>query len=965
MKKAKLLALLIAVVMVFSFVLTACQSEFVVSYYSGTTKIGEEKVARGGTASGQVEGWLLSGSLTTEDGAEFDLTQPIKSDVSLYGDFYQTVEVSYYVGSIKIGSETIRKGAKASASVSGYTLLGGLTDGEGHDFDLNTSINENISLYGEFTLNNTWVNDTKEYTWRAGPTQIPTNWNYHTYQANDATYVLDYTSDGLYTFDYNETGDGFQIVPSMASAMPVDVTAQYVGRYGIEEGDTGRVYQISLKHNLKYDNGDGINANSFVRSVQNLLNPAAANFRADNLYKSGNLKIYGAEAYLKQGSETLADVTGGEGVYFAGQDCEWGSIPAELQQQMVFSALNCYVGNYFIENGYFGASVVYKGLSVYLTDGAATEADIQAIDGKTLAQINANPAYKATLDMLLAGWCTDPGEEFGFFCTRQVWGEYSFSDVGFSAVDDYTIQIVLEKPMADDFYLHYELCTSFFLVHNGLYEQCIKTESGVYDNDYATSVEKYAGYGPYKLVEYTADHSFKLARNPYWHGYYEIEHAGQYQTTGIEYKVVSTDTQRLEMFLKGELDSYGLNAADMNDYISSKYTYFQDSESTWFVALNPDLTQYNSAAEKATPVTAGNVVIKSPLTIFEFRQAMSYSLDRTAFIVACNPTSGVAKALLSSMMISDPEKGESYRSTEEAKDAILNFWGLADEVGPGKEYETKDDAIESITGYDPAGAKTLFTKAYQIAREEGYVTEEMHTSGKWELQIMIGATNWQAKFYSNGYDFLSANWIEAVKGTPWEGHLTFVKSGTLGGDDFGPALREGRVDLLFGVGFSGSMFDPYSFMDVFTGSLQYDSCTDKTKIMLDIEVEGKTLRASLYDWVSECLQGNEIQAKVVGADGKVTEEVVKISAGADAETSLRLKIMAEAEVSILNLCNMIPLMTDASASLRCMRIQYKTEEYILGLGRGGIQYYTYIYDDAEFAKFVADQGGTLNYKVTE
>ena len=32
------------------------------------------------------------------------------------------------------------------------------------------------------------------------------------------------------------------------------------------------------------------------------------------------------------------------------------------------------------------------------------------------------------------------------------------------------------------------------------------------------------------------------------------------------------------------------------------------------------------------------------------------------------------------------------------------------------------------------------------------------------------------------------------------------------------------------------------------------------------------------------------------------------------------------------------------------------------MGRGGIKYMTYNYDDAEWAKFVADNNGTLNYE---
>ena len=202
-----------------------------------------------------------------------------------------------------------------------------------------------------------------------------------------------------------------------------------------------------------------------------------------------------------------------------------------------------------------------------------------------------------------------------------------------------------------------------------------------------------------------------------------------------------------------------------------------------------------------------------------------------------------------------------------------------------------------------------------------------------------------------------------MKGTKFEGHVTFVQSQTLGSTTFGNYLRNGQVDILYGVGYGGSMFNPYSMMDCFTGSLQYDLFTDKSKIMMDVELDGKTLRASLYDWVSECLQGNEIEARVVDADGKTTTEVVKLSAGSSDPTARRIKILAAAEGKILTLANIFPLMTDASATLRCMRVKYKTEDYVVGMGRGGVEWFTYELDDAEFANYVAKQpGGVLNYK---
>lgn len=815
-----------------------------------------------------------------------------------------------------------------------------------------------------------WVNDTKSYTYRMGPSKLPTAWNVHTYQENMSTYVLDYISDSLYTMDYNADESGFRIVPSMASGDPVDVSAQYVGKFGITEGETGRAYKIPLKSTLKFDNGEAINANTFVRSISNLLNPKAANFRADNLWASGTLKIYGAEAYAKQGSTTFADVTKGEGVG-TGKYVDFENISEELQKELYFSAADCFVGVWAKGKGYWGSDDAYFSSAAQCLANLLRDDDtaplttplVQALEGKTLYEIKQDAEMNQTFEWLLSGWCTDPDEEFGFLCTRASWGTYDFSDVGFFAPTDHEIVIVLVNAMEDNFYLRYELCTSFFLVNNTKYEACISEEGGVYTNSYCTSVATTVGFGPYKLTEYNADNSMKLERNPYWHGYYELEHKDQYATTAVQYTVVNDDNLRLEMFLKGELDSYGLRADDMADYINSKYTYFNDSESTWFVAMNPDVNNYQTIQATTNPVNSGYAVVKTPIAIKEFRQALSYSLDRTGYILACNPTSGVGKSLMSVMQYYDPENGLSYRSTIEAKDAILNFWGLADAWGEGKEYADRDEAIDSITGYDPAGAKVLFTTAYNKAVEAGYITQEMIASGKWEVQVMLGSSSWSSKYSTSSFDFFNTNWTKAVEGTPFEGHLTFVKSGDLG-QGYSDALRQGKVDMLFGVGFGGSMFDPYSFMDVFTGNLQYDASTDKKAISMDIEHDGKILRASLYDWVSGCLQGQEIVASVV-VDGQVTSETVRISAGPDADVSLRLKIMANAEVSILNLSNMIPLMTDSSASLRCMRVVYKTEEYILGVGRGGIQYYTYTHDDAEFAAFVSGQGGTLNYKVSE
>lgn len=819
-----------------------------------------------------------------------------------------------------------------------------------------------------------YQDDGKTYSYRMGPADIPESWNVHTYQSNSSTYVLDYTSEGLYTFDYNDDMSGFKIVPSMASGDPVDVSAEYVGKYGVEAGETGKVYKIPLKTNLKFDNGEPITAQSFVDSMKLLLNPAAANFRADNMYQSGTLKIYNSEQYVKQGSSVYEVLSGhyekfsdaiaaGEKIYV-----DTAVMDATFTEWFGAGYARVKGAGYFA--GYF---------SIYAGEGdarAATEENFfdKYIDALMTAAGEAGTAQELAFtaeqwQQLITDYsnCDDwnPDAEAELASLFAVYYEYPAleydGNVGFFADKDGNLVLALKNAMDDNFYLRRELCSHFFLVYAPLYESLITDNAGVYGNTYGTSIDTFVGYGPYKLVSYTEGAEIILERNEYWHGYTPEDYIeGTYMTDRVVYNKVEENATRREMFEKGELDSYGLQAEDMADYQGSDYTYYNDSESTWYLAMNPGMDSLKAAEGTATPENTGYRVIKTVLMLEEFRQALSWSVDRAEYNLTLSPTSGIATALLSSMIVADPESGLTYRSLDEAKDAILNFWGLADAWGAGKEYATRDDAIASITGYDPNGAKALFKTAYDKAVEEGYISAEDVASGKWEVQICIGIPV-IANYYSKGYDFLKANWTKAVEGTPFEGHLTFVQSQELGSTSFGSYLRNGSVDMLFGVGYGGDMFNPYSMIQCFTDSLQYDPFTSKDNIYLDIDLEGKTLRASLADWANKALQGDTITAKVV-ENGEATDKTVELSAGTNDAPERRIAILAAVETKVLTLSNIFPMSTDASASLRCMRVQYKTEDYIVGMGRGGITYYTYAMDDQEFADYVKSQGGVLNYK---
>ena len=882
------------------------------------------------------------------------------------------------------------------------------------------------------------------YTYNTATNSLPTSWNPHTYQSNSSTLVLDYTQSGFYSFDYNDTMDGYQIVPEMAKSMPIDITSEYVGQYGISEGDVGRVYKLELRDDLKFDNGKEIHAIDFVESAKLLLNPKAANYRADSLY-SGNLVIYKAKDYVKGGTFAAGDAflevsdivlpenftKDEEGTY-----CVEGHGPIVIDINKEFSAwggsLMDFGSNFedyvLTEDGYMQyideagnvhvlrkndadgtahywltdkETVIYRGSSYnFFYDAELTQPceftivnakleyiypirplvdNQETINGKPNGLVKMNettlPAWQDFIAALYFGGSFDEfaatvglekatmyWENFSFF--GKTFDEIPFEQVGMfvDPENENNLIIVLERELTG-FYLNYSLTGNFGLVDTELYKSCESVSAGIYSNSYGTSVETYTGFGPYRLTTFIDGSEIQFEKNEHWYGHGE----GVYQTTHINVKQVSDSATRLNMFLQGKTDAYGLEAADMKDYQSSDYTYYTDGDSTWFVAINPDRAGLESQQSTTAPLNEGYTVNKTVLTIKEFRQALSFSIDRAAYALALDPLGGTAKALFGNMIISDPENGIAYRTTEQAKDVILKFWGLDDQVGEGKTYATKDEAIASITGYDLEGAKELFREAYNLATtgENPLISAEAIASGKWEVQICIGQPgSGSSAYYNDGYELLKKVWTEAVEDTPFEGHLTFKQSQPLGSTNFSDFLKNNTVDVLFGVGWTGSALDPYGLMEAYVSpDYQYDPGWDTSLEMVDVEINGQVLRASAYDWVMIALAGDTLEADVI-VDGEATGETVSIAAGTKADQEVRLNILAAIEGVVLQQYDMIPINLDSSAALKGMQIKYYTEEYIFGVGRGGIKYMTYHFSDAEWEAFVAENAvnGMLNYK---
>lgn len=935
------------------------------------------------------------------------------------------------------------------------------------------------------------------YTYNTATSVFPTNWNPHTYETATDSDILDYCSSGFYEFDYNEDETGYQIVNAMAAAAPVDVTNDYIGQYGVKDGDKARVYKIKLRDDLKWSDGTVINAQSFVNSAKLLLNPVAQNYRADSLY-TGNLEIYNAKNYLYQGqhkyTESFAYDTTGNGDYdgyvmmedlFKDETGVY-RIPADYDRAELIGqdiAIDLNDGGQWSSNslndyanaGYFTIGKDDKGKAVYLEAWtklveAATKDEVVVMTEETVKYIQDIIAYlhdfanveeyyapKGTFDELfpaylisytsmflgknyksqfVAEWdampdvttgegeeevtgkdayadaeykvlvITGEGEEVEYswqdaagvttaeeYAVYQayVMGEFyagyyantnsqpnsyayyeweemafiakdytelEFSEVGVFVDSDNDLCLALTKPL-EGFYLLYSL-TGTWLVHEAKYAKNESVKDGIYSNTYGTSVDSFASYGPYKLTRFQRDKEYILEKNPLWYGYNDAENADLYQATRIQVTYMKEASTRLEAFIKGQLDVYGLTADDMAEYADSDARYDSKGSSTFFVAFNPDMAALESSQAK-NPGTN-----KTVLTNINFRKALSLALNRVEFCLACDPTGTPATAVFNTYIISDPDAGTPYRNSEEAKDIILAFWGLTDQVGEGKRYATKDEAIASITGVDLTQAKDLFNAAYDEVVEDGLLKD----SDIVELMIGLPSTN---PFYVKGYTYLENCWKDAVKGTKFEGKLRFTKDDTLG-NGFADALRDNKVDILFGVGWTGSALNPYGLINAYTlPSYQYDPSIDYTKVYKDVHFDSVvdadgtthtdvTLRASVADWANKALQGDPITTYIVGADGKATKDKVSINASTSMPMGNRVRILWACEAAILEQYTLLPLDDESSAVLKGQQIHYHTEEEIFGMGRGGIKYMTFECDDYEWETYVKNSGGKLNYK---
>ncbi len=771
--------------------------------------------------------------------------------------------------------------------------------------------------------------DPKMYTMREYTSQMPSQWCTILSSDNVNNEMESYFTSAFYEFNYKFDANG-KIVPGAytveysAATKLEDVTKKYAGQYGLAaDAEKGQAFAMTLRNDLKWDDGTPIKATDFVYSMSQQLSPKYLFATASNYY-SGNYVIHNAQNYVKQGQKGMFPAYSVMKEYNVADDAK-----------LIYSTTNSRVA----EKGFTPEVIV----AAFGIEGMTVE-KINALNGKSLADIKKDAALNETWEALLGAWKTDPNEELDFFETEYEYPAMDFSEVGYFVGDnEYELVMVIDgtlNPLDAEGNLTYEAGYYFSgwpLVKKDLWERCEDQSKTPYANSYCTTQEKSASWGPYKLTNYQDQKTYTVSRNDKWFGYGLPQYANQYQTDAIvTEKIEEWDTAWLA-FQKGNLDGIGMDVKIAADYRTSKRAYFTPETYTF------DLNIQSNATSKTDK--RNNLL----LNYADFRKAISLSLDRDDYCAKNNPSSQAALGLLNSMYYNDVENGKVYRDSIQAKEAILNAYGATKNAdGSWKVGETTytdiEDALDATTGYNLTLARQLVENAVAQAKKDGKYSDGDEIILTYGIETQTANTDRVKNWFQAAFDNMT-------KGTSIEGKVK-IEYFMFSSATWSKQFEDGEYDLCFSA-WGNAPFNPAYLLcetqisedNRYAKKWDPKTVSVTVKATPDADHKDGIYTYNLEQWrlILQGKDGCPVNFKNFPMEDQLTA-------------------LGAVETAILKEYYSIPVFSRYSASLMGYKVDYVSYEYNTFMEYGGIRYMTFNYDDTAWAEFVASNNNILNYK---
>ncbi|RSI76142.1 Oligopeptide-binding protein SarA precursor [Streptococcus oralis] len=360
-----------------------------------------------------------------------------------------------------------------------------------------------------------------------------------------------------------------------------------------------------------------------------------------------------------------------------------------------------------------------------------------------------------------------------------------FSTVGVKALDDYTVEYTLTRPEP---YWNSKTTNSILFPVN---EEFLKSK----DKDFGTLTPDSILYnGPYLLKDFTSKSSIEYVKNPHYYDHDKVT----IEKVKLAYFDGSDQEMTIRNFESGAYSIAGVypnssNYAKTKEKYQDNIVYSLQDKTSWYFNFNVNRKTYNHTAKKTDEQkkSAQTAILNK-----NFRQAINFGIDRTAYSAQSNGEEAASKTLRNTLVpptfvqVGDKTFGEVTASK------LVNY---------GTEWSGINLADAQDAYFNKEKAQAKFAEAKKELEAQG-VTFPIH------LDVPVDQTNKNAVSGMNSVK----QTLETVLGSD----NIVIDVQQLSTDDFGnvaflapnPAARD--YDLNFD-GWVGDYQDPSTYLDPF------------------------------------------------------------------------------------------------------------------------------------------------------
>ena len=360
-----------------------------------------------------------------------------------------------------------------------------------------------------------------------------------------------------------------------------------------------------------------------------------------------------------------------------------------------------------------------------------------------------------------------------------------FSTVGVKALDDYTVEYTLTRPEP---YWNSKTTNSILFPVN---EEFLKSK----DKDFGTLTPDSILYnGPYLLKDFTSKSSIEYVKNPHYYDHDKVT----IEKVKLAYFDGSDQEMTIRNFESGAYSIAGVypnssNYAKTKEKYQDNIVYSLQDKTSWYFNFNVNRKTYNHTAKTTDEQkkSAQTAILNK-----NFRQAINFGIDRTAYSAQSNGEEAASKTLRNTLVpptfvqVGDKTFGEVTASK------LVNY---------GTDWSDINLADAQDAYFNKEKAQAKFAEAKKELEAQG-VTFPIH------LDVPVDQTNKNAVSGMNSVK----QTLETVLGSD----NIVIDVQQLSTDDFGnvaflapnPAARD--YDLNFD-GWVGDYQDPSTYLDPF------------------------------------------------------------------------------------------------------------------------------------------------------